>query len=65
MGDAYQIRDQKKRYFLTFQLVVWVDVFVRKVNRDLILENIAPTTWICLGRGFLNFETTSCYNNMW
>ena len=44
MGDAYQIRDQKKRYFLTFQLVVWVDVFVRKVNRDLILENIAPTT---------------------
>jgi len=40
MGEAYQIRDQELPHFLTFQVVGWADVFVRKVYRDFILENL-------------------------
>lgn len=41
MGEAYRINDQEMPYFLTFQVVGWADVFVRKDYRDLILENLA------------------------
>lgn len=30
MGEAYQIRDQKMPYFLTFQVVGWADVLQEK-----------------------------------
>ncbi|GAB4107642.1 hypothetical protein GCM10028791_00880 [Echinicola sediminis] len=40
MGEAYQIRDQEMPYFLTFQVVGWADVFIRKVYRDFLLENL-------------------------
>ena len=39
MGGAYQIRDQEASYFLTFQVVGWVDVFSRQLYRDIILES--------------------------
>ncbi|MDN5217498.1 transposase [Fulvivirgaceae bacterium BMA12] len=39
MGTAYQIRDQGGSYFLTFQVVGWVDVFSRQLYRDIILES--------------------------
>jgi len=40
MGSAYQIRDQGGLYYLTLQIVGWVDVFTRKENKDLIIENL-------------------------
>ena len=39
MGDSYQIKNPHGIYFLTFQVVGWVDVFTRKVYRDHIIES--------------------------
>jgi REP element-mobilizing transposase RayT len=39
MGNAYQIQDQTRPYFLTFQVVGWADIFSRKVYRDIILDS--------------------------
>ena len=40
MGSAYQIKDQGGTYYLTLQIVGWVDVFTRKENKDIIIENL-------------------------
>jgi REP element-mobilizing transposase RayT len=39
MGEAYQIQDQSRPYFFTFQVVGWADIFSRKIYRDIILES--------------------------
>lgn len=39
MGSAYQINNQEQAYFLTFQIVGWVDIFTRKEYRDIILAS--------------------------
>jgi hypothetical protein len=39
MGDSYQLRDQTRAYFATFQVVGWADIFSRKYYRDIILES--------------------------
>lgn len=41
MGDSYQIRDQAGLYFLTFQVVGWVDIFSRQTYRDIIIDSLA------------------------
>jgi len=40
MGTAYQIYDQGGIYYLTFQVVGWVDIFSRKVNKDVIIDSL-------------------------
>ncbi len=40
MGEAYQIQDQNRPYFLTFQVVGWADIFSRKIYRDIIIESL-------------------------
>jgi putative transposase len=40
MGRKYQIRDQEKKYFLTFTAVNWVDVFIRNSYKEIIIESI-------------------------
>lgn len=40
MGDSYQIKDQGSVYFITCQVVGWVDIFSRKVYRDIIIESL-------------------------
>ena len=40
MPTGYQIKEQDQLYFLTFQIVEWVDVFTRKEYRDLVIENL-------------------------
>lgn len=40
MGVSYQIKDQEGLYFLTGQVVGWVDIFSRKVYRDIIIESL-------------------------
>ena len=39
MGQSYQINDQYRAYFLTFQIVGWADVFTRQKYRDIVLAS--------------------------
>ncbi len=41
MSTGYQIYNQNLTHFLTFQVIDWVDVFSRKIYRDIILESLA------------------------
>ncbi len=38
MPDTYVIKDQQAPYYLTFQVVAWVDVFTRRIYRDIIVN---------------------------
>ncbi len=40
MPTGYQIKDQTQAYYLTFQVVYWVDVFTRKTYRDIVIESL-------------------------
>ncbi|NVK82687.1 MAG: transposase [Cytophagia bacterium] len=40
MGDAFQIQDQFRPYFLTFQVVGWADIFSRKIYRDIVIDSL-------------------------
>jgi putative transposase len=39
-ADGYKIRDQHGLYFMTFTVVGWVDLFSRKIYRDMFLDNM-------------------------
>jgi REP element-mobilizing transposase RayT len=39
MGDSYQIHDQEGCYFLTFQVINWVDIFSRQTYRDIVVDS--------------------------
>lgn len=38
MPDSYVIKDQLGVYFLTFQVVAWVDIFTRKRYKDIVVD---------------------------
>ena len=38
MSDGYQIYDQSAPYYMTFQIVEWVDVFTRTQYKDIIID---------------------------
>lgn len=40
MPTGYQIDNQSGLYFLTLQVIDWVDVFTRKVYRDIVLSSL-------------------------
>ncbi len=40
MYKAYQINDQSRSYFLTFQVVGWADIFTRQVYRDIVIDSM-------------------------
>ncbi|MDQ3016538.1 MAG: transposase [Bacteroidota bacterium] len=40
MCPAYKIEDQSGLYFVTFTVVDWVDIFSRKIYRDIIIESL-------------------------
>ena len=40
MPTGYKIEDQEGLYYLTLQVVEWVDVFTRQIYKDLIIENL-------------------------
>jgi len=40
MSTGYKISDKDGAYFLTFQIVGWVDLFTRKVYRDIAIESL-------------------------
>jgi REP element-mobilizing transposase RayT len=39
MSSGYQIKDQIALHFLTFQIVDWVDVFTRKIYKDILIDS--------------------------
>lgn len=39
MSTGYKIKNQEGLYFLTFQIVGWVDIFTRKIYRDIAIES--------------------------
>jgi REP element-mobilizing transposase RayT len=41
MSEAYQITDPGAPYFVTFQIVDWVDLFTRQVYRDIFLDSLS------------------------
>ena len=40
MPTGYQIKDQSKAHFLTFQVVYWVDLFARQIYRDIVIDSL-------------------------
>ena len=40
MSTGFKISDQSKTYFLTFQIVGWVDLFTRKIYRDIVIDSL-------------------------
>jgi REP element-mobilizing transposase RayT len=39
MSTGYQIKNQNGLYYLTFQVVKWVDIFARDIYRDIVLDS--------------------------
>jgi REP element-mobilizing transposase RayT len=39
MSTGYQIKDQNALYFLTFQIVDWIDIFTRKIYKDILIDS--------------------------
>lgn len=39
-ADGYKIRDQSALYFMTFTIVGWIDLFSRKLYRDIFIKNM-------------------------
>ncbi len=40
MTTGYQIKEQDGLYFLTLQIVDWVDIFTRPIYRDIVIESL-------------------------
>ena len=39
MSTGYKIYDKEGLYYLTFQIVGWVDIFTRKIYRDIVIDS--------------------------
>jgi len=40
MSSGYKIIEKNGLYFLTFQIVGWVDIFSRKIYRDIVIDSL-------------------------
>ena len=40
MSTGYKISEQQGIYYVTFQIVGWVDIFSRKIYRDIVIESL-------------------------
>lgn len=40
MPTGYQIKNQEGCHYLTLQVIDWIDVFSRKIYRDILIENL-------------------------
>jgi len=40
MSTGYQINDQEGLYYLTFQVVDWIDIFIRQIYRDIVIDSL-------------------------
>ena len=40
MSTGYHIEQQDELHYMTFQIVKWVDVFTRKIYRDIVVGSL-------------------------
>ncbi|MDA3952428.1 MAG: transposase [Bacteroidales bacterium] len=40
MSQGYQIKDQSAAHYVTLQIVQWVDIFSRKIYRDIVIDSL-------------------------
>ena len=40
MSRKYKFRDESKRYFVTFAVVYWTDIFTRREYKDSLLNTL-------------------------
>lgn len=40
MSESYNVTDQSATYFCTFQVVCWIDIFTRKIYKDIIVDSL-------------------------
>ncbi|NOU16668.1 MAG: transposase [Bacteroidales bacterium] len=40
MSTGYKIEDQAALYYLTLQVVDWIDIFTRQIYRDIVIDSI-------------------------
>ena len=40
MSEKYKIRDQERCYFVTFAVVEWIDVFTRRIYKELLVDSL-------------------------
>ncbi len=40
MSSKYIIKDQNAAHFLTITIVSWVDIFTKKIYRDIIIDSL-------------------------
>ena len=40
MPTGYQVKEQDKLYFITLQVVYWIDIFSRKRYRDIVIDSL-------------------------
>lgn len=40
LSQGYKIRDQRGLYYVTFQVVYWIDIFSRQIYRDIIIDSL-------------------------
>ncbi len=40
MSQGYTIKDQEAAHYITLQVVRWVDIFTRKVYRDIVVDSL-------------------------
>ena len=40
MSTGYQIQEQDELHYVTFQVVKWIDLFTRKVYRDIVIDSL-------------------------
>lgn len=40
MPTAYQIKDQELAYYMTFQVVYWIDIFSRETYRNIVIQSL-------------------------
>ena len=41
MSTEYQIDEVAGIYYLTFQIIGWLDIFMRKIYRDIVIESFS------------------------
>lgn len=39
MSNGYKISEQDELHYVTFQIVRWIDIFTRKVYRDIVIDS--------------------------
>ena len=40
MSTGYKIVEQDALHYVTFQVVKWIDIFTRKVYRDIVIDSL-------------------------